>query len=268
MCSRKWDMPVVPGTSLRPPTWYQTQSETTGACRASRACITSPLSSKREAGTSVRVGMTRSLGQRAARLWPDRLAVHRGYQRLRDVRVQLTVEQGLRLAAGSAANRRHDELGGDRSGFLKVDSQPEGFRGRSGVGKPLVAARATRLPEERSLGMRKVFAEVRPILCAEVWVEKPPLRTAIAGQVRERPDGDPDLVLHSAAARGRPGEVRGLATSQLAAAALATFHGVPNFAAKTAFTAMAESTEPNTPGRSAHSSSTPAIAIEGCSNEA
>src|SRR5437867_12205197 len=57
MCSRKWDMPVVPGTSLRPPTWYQTQSETTGACRASSACITSPLSRRREAGASVTAGM-------------------------------------------------------------------------------------------------------------------------------------------------------------------------------------------------------------------
>src|SRR5437016_13859558 len=57
MCSRKCDIPVVPGTSLRPPTWYQTQSETTGACRASSACITSPLSRRREAGASVTAGM-------------------------------------------------------------------------------------------------------------------------------------------------------------------------------------------------------------------
>src|SRR5437773_10783617 len=57
MCSRKCDIPVVPGTSLRPPTWYQTQSETTGACRASSACITSPLSRRREAGASVTAGV-------------------------------------------------------------------------------------------------------------------------------------------------------------------------------------------------------------------
>src|SRR2546429_5999123 len=56
MCSRKCDIPVVPGTSLRPPTWYQTQSETTGACRASSACMTSPLSRRREAGASVTAG--------------------------------------------------------------------------------------------------------------------------------------------------------------------------------------------------------------------
>src|SRR4029077_13386696 len=45
-------------------------------------------------------------------------------------------------------------------------------------------------------------------------------------------------------------------------------YGVANFAVNTAFTAMAESTEPNTPGLSVYSSSTAAIAIEGCSNEA
>ena len=39
-------------------------------------------------------------------------------------------------------------------------------------------------------------------------------------------------------------------------------------AANTAFAAIAESTDPNTPGRSVYSSSTAAIAIEGCSNEA
>ena len=58
-------MPVVPGTSFRPPTWYQTHSETTGACRASRAWITSPLLSRRVAGTSmksVEVGILKGYG--------------------------------------------------------------------------------------------------------------------------------------------------------------------------------------------------------------
>src|SRR6059036_2118767 len=64
MCSRKWDMPVVPGTSLRPPTWYQTHNETTGACRASSACITSPLSRRREAGASVSVGIRKVYRER------------------------------------------------------------------------------------------------------------------------------------------------------------------------------------------------------------
>src|SRR3989441_2179917 len=45
-------------------------------------------------------------------------------------------------------------------------------------------------------------------------------------------------------------------------------YGGPNFAAKIAFTAIAESTEPKMPGRSVYSSSTAAIAIDGCSNEA
>src|SRR3989442_12225089 len=76
MCSRKWDIPVVPGTSLRPPTWYQTQSETTGACLASSACITSPLSRRRVAGTSVRGGTGKSLRDRASgyACGPDRRA--------------------------------------------------------------------------------------------------------------------------------------------------------------------------------------------------
>src|SRR2546425_1556439 len=45
-------------------------------------------------------------------------------------------------------------------------------------------------------------------------------------------------------------------------------YGVANFAFKTAFTAIAESTDPNTPGLSVYSSSTAAIAIDGASNEA
>src|SRR5437868_4492278 len=65
MCSRKCDIPVVPGTSLRPPTWYQTQSETTGACRASMACSTSPLSRRRVRGASNVLGMRSMLTELA-----------------------------------------------------------------------------------------------------------------------------------------------------------------------------------------------------------
>src|SRR5256885_1563635 len=64
MCSRKWLMPVVPGTSLRPPTWYQTHSEMTGACRASSAYSTSPFSRRRVAGASVAVGMKKMVAAR------------------------------------------------------------------------------------------------------------------------------------------------------------------------------------------------------------
>src|SRR5712691_5906603 len=45
-------------------------------------------------------------------------------------------------------------------------------------------------------------------------------------------------------------------------------YGVANFALRTALTAMADSTAPTTPALSVYSSSTAAIAIDGCSNEA
>src|SRR2546423_11624367 len=45
-------------------------------------------------------------------------------------------------------------------------------------------------------------------------------------------------------------------------------YGVANFAVRTAFTAIAESTEPKTPGLSVYSSRTATTAIAGCSNEA
>src|SRR5205814_10126438 len=64
MCSRKCDIPVVPGTSLRPPTWYQTHSEMTGACRASSAYSTSPFSRRRVAGASIAVGMKKMVAAR------------------------------------------------------------------------------------------------------------------------------------------------------------------------------------------------------------
>jgi hypothetical protein len=41
-----------------------------------------------------------------------------------------------------------------------------------------------------------------------------------------------------------------------------------NFAVSTVFTAIAESTDPNVPGLSVYSSSTAAIAIDGCSKDA
>src|SRR5919199_4491946 len=51
MCSTQCEMPVIPGTSLRAPTRYQTQKVATGAACSSRVSTVSPLGS-----VAVRVG--------------------------------------------------------------------------------------------------------------------------------------------------------------------------------------------------------------------
>src|SRR5438034_383051 len=104
MCTRKWDMPVRPGTSARPPTWYHAQGETTGAWRASSACITSPLSRRREAGASVTAGMQRSLANHAR----EPLAYERGstWWNARLVWSDVGAREGRALRLGFSLYRR------------------------------------------------------------------------------------------------------------------------------------------------------------------
>src|SRR5258705_11764547 len=68
MCSRRWEMPVIPAVSFRDPTRYQTMNAATGAVWTSWISTERPLSSTvsvtEEAGAAVLVldGAFRDLG--------------------------------------------------------------------------------------------------------------------------------------------------------------------------------------------------------------
>src|SRR3989442_573485 len=97
------------------------------------------------------------------------------------------------------------------------------------------------------------------------------LATAVAdgaGVGVGRYSGASTLQADSSAASRALVRTRPITTSLVPCRAPLGGYGVANFALNTAFTAIAESTDPKTPGRSVYSSSTAAIAIDGASNEA